>query len=48
MILIVNNTLQLVELGCQLEKQYVTNNSSHELTKNFGMLKSTYIVSIFI
>uniref|UniRef100_A0A6P7H8G4 Exocyst complex component 3 n=1 Tax=Diabrotica virgifera virgifera TaxID=50390 RepID=A0A6P7H8G4_DIAVI len=43
MIVIVNNCLQLVELGSQLEKQYVKNNTSHDLARNFGLLKTTYI-----
>ncbi|CAG9855139.1 unnamed protein product [Phyllotreta striolata] len=43
MILIINNISQLIELGSQLEKEYVTNTSSHELTRNFGALKATYI-----
>ncbi|KAG5899460.1 hypothetical protein JTB14_015313 [Gonioctena quinquepunctata] len=43
MIVIVNNCLQLVDLGAQLEKQYVTSSTSHDLSRNFGMLKSTYI-----
>ncbi|XP_056646544.1 exocyst complex component 3 isoform X1 [Diorhabda sublineata] len=43
MIVIVNNCLQLVELGSQLEKQYVKTNTSHELSRSFGLLKTTYI-----
>nr|XP_023016635.1 exocyst complex component 3 [Leptinotarsa decemlineata] len=43
MIVIVNNCLQLVDLGSQLEKQYISSSASHELSRNFGMLKTTYI-----
>lgn len=44
MILIVNNCYQLVELGSQLEKQYVTNSSSsHHLSGIFGKLRATYV-----
>lgn len=42
MIVIVNNCLQLVELGSQLEKQYLMA-SEHNLTGIFGKLKATYI-----
>ncbi|CAH1153644.1 unnamed protein product [Phaedon cochleariae] len=42
MIVILNNCLQLQELGSQLEKQY-TNTSSHDLSRNFNRLRYTYI-----
>lgn len=42
MIVIVNNCLQLVELGSQLEKQYIMT-ADHDLSGLFGKLRATYI-----
>lgn len=43
MIVILNNCLQLVELGSQLEKQYSTSSSIHDLNETFGRLRATFI-----
>nr|CAI5864000.1 unnamed protein product [Callosobruchus analis] len=43
MIMIVNNCLQLVELGTELEKQYISPSSTHDLNVTFGKLRATYI-----
>lgn len=42
MIVIVNHCLQLVELGNQLEKQYITT-ADYNLSDLFGKLRATYI-----
>ncbi|XP_063916010.1 exocyst complex component 3 [Zophobas morio] len=43
MIIIINNCLQLNELGTQLEKQYWTSSSPPLLGENFSKLRATFI-----
>ncbi|XP_044253367.1 exocyst complex component 3 [Tribolium madens] len=43
MIMIVNNCLQLADLGSQLEKQYWTPSSPPALGENFNRLRTTFI-----
>ncbi|KAJ8914761.1 hypothetical protein NQ315_013264 [Exocentrus adspersus] len=42
MIVIINNCLQLVDLGSQLEKQYLISSSPHKLSENFNNLRGTF------
>lgn len=48
MIVIVNNCLQLVDLGSQLEKQYLISSSPHKLSDNFNNLRGAFFVSFFV